>query len=77
MPPKVKRSIASTWAASDGSPQESFPHHATQPRPPRARAPLSREATTLKKVRRLGKKTANVKNACTSFQPCGMPGSVY
>ena len=76
-PPKTNRSMASTCAATDGSPQGSLPNHATQPRPPRARAPLSSEATTLKNVSRLGKKTANVRNAWTSFQPWWMPGSAY
>src|SRR3990167_1609581 len=77
MPPKVNSSIASTCAASDGSPHGSRANHATQPRPPRARAPLSSEATTLKNVSRLGKKTAKVRKAWTSFQPTWIPGSVY
>ena len=62
-PPKTKRSMARTWAVTDGSPQGSLPNQATQPRPPRARPPVSRDATTLKKVRRLGKNTAKVKKA--------------
>src|SRR5262249_20723159 len=76
MPPKANSSIASTCAVRDGSLQGSLANQASNPRPPRARAPLSREATTLKNVSRLGKKTANVKKACVSFQPCPMPGSV-
>ena len=77
MPPKANSSIASTCAASDGSPHGSRANQATQPRPPRARAPLSSEATTLKNVSRLGKKTAKVRKAWTSFQPTWIPGSVY
>src|SRR5262249_13971575 len=67
---------ARTCAVSDGSLQGSFLNHTTSPRPPRARAPLSREATTLKNVSRLGKNTAKVRKACASFQPCPIPGSV-
>src|SRR4029450_2241827 len=74
MPPKANSSIASTCAVRDGSPQGNLANQASNPCPPRARAPLSREATTLKNVSRLGKKTANVRKACTSFQPCPIPG---
>src|SRR6266540_2457176 len=77
IPPPAKRIIASTCAATDGSPHGSFPNQAIQPLPPRARPPLSSDATTVKNVSRLGKNTANVRNACTIFQPWWMPGSVY
>ena len=77
MPPKAKRIIASTCAASDGSDQGILTNQLIQPAPPRARPPVSSEATTLKNVSRLGKKTANVNSACRSFQPWWIPGSVY
>ena len=56
IPPKANMSMASTCATSEGSFQGSLVNHHTNPRPPRARAPFSREATTLKKVSRLGEK---------------------
>jgi hypothetical protein len=76
MPPAQKVSIASSCAASEGSPHGSRPNHPNHPFPPRARPPVSSEATTLKKVSRLGKNTAKVKNAWNSFHPRWIPGSV-
>ena len=63
MPPAQNISIASNCAASEGSPHGSLPNQLTKPVAPRARAPLSREATTLKKVKKLGKNTAKVRKA--------------
>ncbi len=45
--------------------------------PPRTREPISSEATTVKAVSSDGNARLNVSVPCSSFQICGMPGSVY
>ena len=75
MPPNMKRIPASSWAATEGSPQGSFQIQPSQPLPPRARPPISSDAVTVKSVNIEGKKTEKVRKACTIFQPWGTPGS--
>ena len=54
IPPNTKVNMARTWAATDGSPHGSFLIQPNRPVPPRFRPPISRLATTLNAVARLG-----------------------
>lgn len=76
IPPKAKSSMATACAVNSGLPQGRLKIQVSQPLPPRLRPEYSSEATTLKKVSRLGKNTTKVNSAWTSFQTSEMPGSV-
>ena len=52
--PNTNVIMASSWAATDGSPHGSFLTHASTPPPPRLRPPISSDATTENAVARLG-----------------------
>ena len=62
-PPREKRTIPSSCAATDGSRHGRAVTQPKSPRPPRARPPISKDAKTVNAVMALGMNTANVRKA--------------